>query len=189
MDLSRYSVVIINCAGNLSRDLLPAIQRYVYNGGYLLTTDWCLQNVIERCFPDFAQWNGDLSYSGLVNARVVDDSIQLLANTVPSAYWYLDDKSQIIGYLNYDRVKVLVQSSDLARFDTNHMGVLAFTFNCGKGKVLHLVGHFDNNTNLTFRDELPDPAPKINIGLRQAIAINFIVEGLRARHDWAIPKK
>ncbi len=189
MDISKYSVLIINCAGNLSRDLLPMIQRYVYNGGYLLTTDWCLQNVIERCFPQYAQWNGDLSSSGLVNARLTDASISLMVNTVPNAYWYLDDKSQIIGYLNYNKVKVLVQSSDLAKFDTNHMGVLAFTFDYGAGKVLHLVGHFDNNTNLTFRDELPDPAPRINIGLRQAIAINFIVDGLRKNGDWAIPKK
>ncbi len=41
-----------------------------------------------------------------------------------------------------------------------------------------MVGYFDYNSGRAFANLLPDPAPKIGISLRQAIAINFIAEAL-----------
>jgi len=66
----------------------------------------------------------------------------------------------------------------LSRDDPDRRGILAVTFTFGRGHVLHLVGHFDNNATLAFGNMLPDPAPEIGISLRQALAANFLVAGL-----------
>ncbi len=80
--------------------------------------------------------------------------------------------------LKPDVVKVLAVSRDLVSLDPDKQGILAVAFSFGKGKVLHMVGHFDNNSLPIFPNRLPDPAPVIGIGLRQALAANFVVAGL-----------
>jgi hypothetical protein len=76
-------------------------------------------------------------------------------------------------------VQVLVRSRVLMQREPSQLGILALTFPYGEGQVLHLVGHFDNNADRAFNNALPDPAPIIGIGLRQAIAANFIMAGAR----------
>jgi hypothetical protein len=74
---------------------------------------------------------------------------------------------------------VLARSFQLAQSDPDHQGILAVEFSYGKGKVLHLVGHFDYNSSLGFlRYILPDAIPGRGIGLRQAIATNFLMQAL-----------
>jgi len=68
----------------------------------------------------------------------------------------------------------LARSRQLMRQDPSQKGILALAFSFGKGKVLHLVGHFDNNSKSAFTNMLQDPSPNIVISLRQAIATNFI---------------
>jgi len=58
------------------------------------------------------------------------------------------------------------------------MGALAVNFTFGRGQVLHLVGHFDNNAGFAFTNTLPQPATGIGISLRQALATNFLVDAL-----------
>ncbi len=94
------------------------------------------------------------------------------------APWKLDDKSELAKIVNRKRVEVLVRSHVLSEHDPNKLGILALTFAYGKGRVLHLVGHFNNNTNLGPQAALPDPAPVIQISLRQALALNFVLEAL-----------
>src|SRR5947207_1577158 len=72
---------------------------------------------------------------------------------------------------------VLVRSRALVGEDPDRMGILAVEFSVGRGHVLHLVGHFDNDSGLGFvgPNSIPDSAPVIGISLRQALAANFIV--------------
>ncbi|HMO19720.1 MAG TPA: hypothetical protein PKC98_01990, partial [Candidatus Melainabacteria bacterium] len=76
------------------------------------------------------------------------------------------------------RVRVLIESRRLKEEDPDRAGVLAAVFGFGRGYVLHMAGHFDNNSGVPVRHRLPDPAPIIEIGLRQALAANFVVAGL-----------
>jgi len=173
-------VIIVNCAGEVPRESLQRLRDFVAQGGYLLTTDWSLENLVQRAFPGYIEWNRGKSDGTVVDAFVVDPDPILTAGTVRRAGWKLDEGSQTLRVLNPSKVKVLVRSQQLARGgdDPDRQGVLAVSFRFGRGQVLHLVGHFDNNSGLAFVNALPDPAPGIGISLRQAIASNFVVAGL-----------
>ncbi|HEY9676831.1 MAG TPA: hypothetical protein V6C76_02430 [Drouetiella sp.] len=197
--LTNTNVMIVDCAGEIPSASLEVIRNFVANGGYLITTDWSLDNCLARAIPGFVSWNSANSISECVDAAInrsvtASDDSDLLLNTVSRAYWKLDDKCQMVKINRPDAVTVLVHSKRLAYQDPNRtfaltgregftpntIGILACTFRYEKGRVLHLVGHFDNNTDLAFKNSLPDPAPRIGISLRQAIAANFIAAGLAA---------
>lgn len=175
LSLSGVRVLVINCAGEVPRESYQKIRDFVMNGGYLLTTDWALDGCLQKVFPGYAHWNRGRSRSPIVDARLIDRQSSLVANTVTIAGWKLDDAAHTIAITNPSAVKVLAVSNELAQEDPDRNGILAFTFPFGRGKVMHMIGHFDNNAAF---DNLPDPAPQIGIALRQALAANFIVEGL-----------
>lgn len=177
--LSTASILIVNCAGDVPDDALPVISKFVQAGGFLITTDWALNGCLSRAIPGYVEWNSGYSEDQVVDAVVVEDDLDFVTGTVPYAHWKLDNKSQTVKILKPRAVHVLVRSRQLTQDDPDGLGVLALTFRFGKGRVLHLVGHFDNNTNLAFTNSLPDPAPIIQISLRQAIAANFVVEALK----------
>ena len=179
-DFSHSYVAIVDCAGNLNQDAVEALRSFVWNGGYLVSTDWALDNFVVKAFPGAIEWNGGYSYPDLVDAICVDLNTEYLKGCVPAARWKLDDKCQTVKIVKPAYVHVLVRSRMLSRQDPDGFGVLAVTFQYGKGQVLHVVGHFDINSAGTFTNSLPDPAPRIGIGLRQAIIANFIVKGLQA---------
>ena len=176
--LSRTKVLVVNCAGTLDRESLQAIRDFVMRGGYLLTTDWALDNMLRQTFPGYVEWNKGKSKGNVVDAQVVLPDRELFQGTVSNASWKLDEESQTIRVLKPDAVRVLAVSRGLAPLDPDRLGILAVSFAFGKGKVLHLVGHFDNNSLPLLPRHLPDPAPIIGIGLRQALAANFVVSGL-----------
>lgn len=178
-DLSKSKILIVDCAGNVPQEGLVAINKFVRNGGYLLTTDWALEGCLQKAVPGFIEWNGDnTSETRVVDAYIKTEDPVLTQGTVPRAHWKLDRKCQLMRIIKPDRVEVLAASVQLKTDDSQGLGNLAATFRFGKGKVLHLVGHFDYNSGRAFNNLLPDPAPKIGISLRQAIAANFIAEAL-----------
>ncbi|PZM85484.1 MAG: hypothetical protein DKT66_04690 [Candidatus Melainabacteria bacterium] len=178
-DLSKSKILIVDCAGNVPAEGIAAITKFVRGGGYLLTTDWALEGCLQKAVPGFIEWNGDnTSETRVVDAYIKTEDPILTQGTVPRAHWKLDRKCQLMRVIKPDRVEILAASVQLKTDDTQGLGNLAATFNFGKGKVLHLVGHFDYNSGRAFNNLLPDPAPKIGISLRQAIAANFIAEAL-----------
>lgn len=178
LDLAGVRVLVINCAGEVPRESYQKIRDFVMSGGYLLTTDWALDGCLQKVFPGYVEWNGGRTRSPIVDARLVDRQSFLVSNTVSLAGWKLDDAAHTIRITKPSAVKVLAVSKELAQEDPDRNGILAITFPFGRGKVLHMIGHFDNNAAFVFTDSLPDPAPQIGIALRQALAANFIVEGL-----------
>ncbi|CAN5174696.1 hypothetical protein BH10CYA1_BH10CYA1_39270 [soil metagenome] len=200
VSLANTDVMIVDCAGEIPQASLNIIRDFVANGGYLITTDWSLDNCLAKAIPGFVDWNSANSVSELVDAATnnnpgASDNADLLLNVVPRAFWKLDNKCQMVRVVRPNDVTVLVRSKRLEYQDPNrafalspkggirieNTGILACTFRYEKGRVLHLVGHFDNNTDLAFNNSLPDPAPRIGISLRQAIAANFIAAALKAR--------
>jgi hypothetical protein len=177
-DLSGSKILVINCGCELSEASIQCVRQFVAKGGYLLSTDWALDSCLRRAFPGYVEWNGCDTEDKVVDAVVVDEDPILLAGVPHVAHWKLEDKSQIVRVIRGKSVQVLARSRDLMRQDADQLGILALSFPFGEGRVLHLVGHFDNNANLSFNTALPDPAPIIGIGLRQAIAANFIMAAL-----------
>jgi hypothetical protein len=176
--LAKAKVVVVNCPGEMTETTLQSLRSFVINGGYLLTTDWSLSNCLAPLFHPFVTWDGSYTPSEIVDAIAVEPDNSLFRAAVNQAPWQLDDKSEIAKIVSASNVRVLVRSNMLSKQDSCNLGVLALTFNFGKGRVMHLVGHFNNNTYLGSQSALPDPAPKIQMGLRQALALNFVLEGL-----------
>ncbi len=179
-DFSQTSVAIVDCAGDMNQGAIETLRAFVWNGGYLVSTDWSLDNFIVKAFPGAIEWNGGYSYPDLVDAICVEPNPDFIKGCVPVARWKLDDKCQTVKVIKPAFVHVLVRSRLLSRQDPDGFGILAASFQYGAGQVLHVVGHFDINSAGTFTNSLPDPAPRIGIGLRQAIIANFIVNGLAA---------
>lgn len=176
-DLSRTKILLVNCGANFDSAGLQKIREFVEHGGYLLSTDWALDSCIAKAFPGFVQWNNGYTENGVVDAVVVDDDPILLAGVPRVAHWKLENRSQTVEVRNRE-VQVLARSRFLQDNDASNLGILALTFPFGDGRILHLVGHFDNNADRAFNNALPDPAPIIGISLRQAIAANFIAASL-----------
>jgi hypothetical protein len=172
-------ILVINCPGELDAAAENDIRHFVESGGYLITTDWTLGGSLESIFPGYVSWDGAYSHQGIVDGITVEPDNQLLTDAPHVAPWVLDDKSEIVRLNELNTVDVLARSRALSADDPANLGVLAVTFNPGKGKVLHLVGHFNNNTNLAFNSALPDPTPDKTISLRQIIALNFVAEALK----------
>jgi hypothetical protein len=182
--LSHAAVAVVDCPGELKDDQLTALRTFVLSGGYLVSTDWALDNCIAKIFPGCLVWKGAYSNPETVDAVPVGRNNPLLKGMPRMAPWRLDDKSEIVELGGRGAINVLVRSRALQAEDPNNIGILAATITIGNGKVLHMVGHFDNNDNKASNLILPDPAPGIKISLRQSLAINFIVEALK-RHQAA----
>lgn len=172
--LTRTRVIIVNCGALLDLPGQRAVNKFVSDGGYLLTTDWALDSCLRQCFPNYVAANGGFTESQVVDAVAVGQDKSFYKDTVSPAYWKLEEKSQLVQILNPEAIDVLVLSRQLMRQDPSQKGILAFSFTFGQGKVLHLVGHFDSNSAGAFNNMLSDPSPNIIVSLRQAIATNFI---------------
>jgi hypothetical protein len=197
LDLEKCKLMIIDCAGVVPKESLQKVRDFVAKGGYLVSTDWTLQNVLERAFPNFIQWNRDNTDGSITDAFVLDPQNRLLAGIPGRRFtWKLDRLSQCLRIMNPNKVSILARSSLLAARDPQlrvidplQAGALAVEFSFGRGKVLHLVGHFDNCANSFKPNLLPDPAPDIGISLRQAITANFLAEALGSKSEAAEPSK
>jgi hypothetical protein len=187
-DLDNTRVLIVNCEGKVPEDAMEKIRQWVVRGGYLISTDWTLDSFTARAFPGMIAWNGAKTPGTTVDAIIVDNDPVLLRG-VPAARtpWKLDEESQMVRVLRPDVVRVLARSFKLGSrdpnrrqtADPNQWGVLACEFPYGRGRVLHLVGHYDYNSPTTFtRHILPDAIPGAGIGLRQALSTNFLLQAL-----------
>jgi hypothetical protein len=181
--LSAAVVLVVNCPGNVDDQGLIAINQFVSTGGCLLTTDWALERCLERACPGYIEFGGAYSLPELADAVCVDQSSKLFNGAPPYSCWQLDPKSEIVKLTRSTNLDVLVRSKALSKEDPQGLGILAVKFNYGRGRVLHLVGHFNNNTNLAFPNAVPDPIAGINISLRQVIAANFILDALERNEE------
>jgi len=176
--LASARVVIINCAGDLKREKLQLLRDFVARGGYLLTTDWALDNTVANTFPGFIAWGKGVNKRPMYQANYVSPDPVLANHTVKKAYWKLDDSAHLVKVLDRQKVRILVTSDELAAEDPERQGILACIFPFGRGYVLHMVGHFDNNARIGLGNFLPDASDDIGISLRQAIATNFVAAGI-----------
>jgi hypothetical protein len=174
--IDQARIIVVDCGCNLTNQAEQTIRGFVANGGYLLTTDWALDACLTRCFPGYVEWNGGYTDGSVVDAHIVSGS-DITAGAVSPAYWKIEKRSQFVRRIS-PHVEVLARSRMLSRQDPDQLGILAVTFQYGKGRVLHLVGHFDNNSDGSFNNVLLDPSPGIVVSMRQALAANFVANAI-----------
>ena len=152
-DLERFKLdpkqsLLINCPGIIednSKKIIENIKSFVRNGGFLLTTDWSLRNVLEPVFPDFARYNDRPTGDECVRVEVLDKENPFIRGVMDNPetddpVWWLEGSSYPIEVLDKERVKVLIYSEELK--ERYGEGNVAIYFSYGEGTIFHMISHY-----------------------------------------------
>jgi FHA domain len=178
LDLTDVKSIFVNCSNEVCPDdVAKKIAHFVNNGGYLFSTDWALENVIEKAFPRTiapvrerrGQAKGTPDMVVEVQARLRHHFfLEGTGLEESDAEWWLEDSSYPIKIIRTDLVETLVSSRELKkRFGS---GAVAVTFKWGSGRVVHVMGHYyqkKGNLRGTFA--------------MQRIITNFLIAAIRKR--------
>ncbi len=159
-DLSQYDVVLIGCPGSdLPHAAHHKIKDFVMNGGWLMTTDWALKSIIENIFPGFIRWNRGKTADAVVACQIVlpdhpflDGVLseiqqskwqkQSVKNTKKNEFrWWLETKSFPIQVVNYQDVRVLINSYELQDKWGESPVLVEFDYGKMGGRVIHMISH------------------------------------------------
>jgi pSer/pThr/pTyr-binding forkhead associated (FHA) protein len=161
-DLSKRRVLFINCSNEtLGKKTHQKIREFVKRGGYLLTTDWAIEKVIEPCFEGYIRVLRRNGRNVITPDEVIGIHTEAVkrkhfllrgtAITGKDAKWWLEESSFPFEVLKKSEVEVLITSEDLKKkYGTEEV---AITFRYGKGRVFHMLGHFyqkEGNLKGTF---------------------------------------
>ncbi|HXX94287.1 MAG TPA: hypothetical protein VEN81_11685, partial [Planctomycetota bacterium] len=141
-DTRRLSGVSDNAA--LARN----VGEFVAGGGYLFTSDWGL-SILERAVPGYVRIGGVVGPRTVTIRPKSGNELHPMLEEVffePSKGssrnsrrfdWDIDSSSYAIRIEKPEAVDVLVESADLAKFPP-----VAVTFRVQRGRVLHVLSHF-----------------------------------------------
>ncbi len=167
--------IFFNCTGRPApREALTNLARWVEDGGWLFTSDWAVDLVLDKGFPGYVK----PMHAGVRMVMTPDETITftiapgkhlLLAGLPPEAEtsrWWLEDSSIPFTIEKPEAVEVLAQSADLERKHGSKF--VAVTFPYGKGRVVHVLGHmFQKEGNLRGAYAM------------QRLLINFLYQAIR----------
>jgi len=135
--------VFINCPGNISDKAIRKLVTFAREGGLLITTDWALQNVLEKGFPDKVKYNQKPTGDEVVRITVKDPDNPIVKGFLEAdrePLWWLEGSSYPIEILDKKKVKVLVYSNELKTKYGESPVIIEFEH--GEGKVIHMISHF-----------------------------------------------
>lgn len=178
MPLESTNTIVINCPGEIPKECMPKLRKFVEDGGNVLSSDCSLSPLIKTCFPGLLDWNLGSSKEAIVDVHVTDGQ-DLLAGGTSKGFWKLDKACQLMRILDRDAVSIIATSPTLAKNDPDKEGVLVAMFNFGKGRVLHTLGHLDNNDVDAEKELLSDSTKGTIVSLRQMLVANYLVQNLR----------
>ncbi|MFX1425329.1 MAG: hypothetical protein ACFFBE_02675 [Promethearchaeota archaeon] len=144
IELNPDQILIINCPGNLYDDILPKVKEFVKRGGFLFTTDWALQNILEKIFPEYVKYNQRPTADDCVAVQVVDKSNKFLEGLFKAdeePIWWLESSSYPIEIIDKKNVKILVTSKEMERKYGEAPIVITFDYGDG-GTILHMTSHY-----------------------------------------------
>ena len=175
--LERPRFLFWNCGDplnqRLSTKISARVRAFVERGGYLFTSDWSLGNVVIPAFPGYLDTSGQtlpLPEMVLEIAPTRAGTSHKLLDGVfqpgVRGRWWLEKFSHDILVTKPAQVTVLVESPPLREL-LNRSASMACTFTYGKGRVLHVLGHY-------YQEE-GNFAGAVAV---QRIALNFVLMGL-----------
>ncbi len=169
--------IFYNCTGKpASPRTLENLERWVRDGGYLFTSDWGVENVVEKAFPGYLKSLRDgarlvMTPDTTITFTIAPGKHQLLAGLPPEAEtsrWWLEDSSILFSILKPESVEVLAVSAELDRKYGSKL--VAVTFPHGKGRVVHALGHmFQREGNLRGAYAM------------QRLLLNFLYQAIKAQ--------
>jgi hypothetical protein len=169
--------IFYNCTGRpASATTLKNLERWVSEGGYLFTSDWQVDNIVEKAFPGFIKvlrtnTRPVMTPDETITFTIAPGNHPLLAGLPPEeekARWWLEDSSILFTVEKPESVEVLAQSADLDRKHGSKF--VAVTFKYGKGRVVHALGHmYQKEGNLRGAYAM------------QRLLINFLYQAIKAQ--------
>jgi hypothetical protein len=178
-DLSHVKVVFWNCGEGLPMRQTAIVARrlraFVSEGGYLFSTDWSVGNLLPYAFPGYLDTNGPRAPLPEMTIHIhpsKDEADNPLLDGVfrvgGEGQWWLEQASFDIVVRRKNDVTVLIESQDLVDL-YNRSSAVAVTFRYGRGRVMHVAGH--------YYQESGNLAGTI---ASHRLALNFVLERLRA---------
>jgi hypothetical protein len=174
---SDVRAVFWNCGGRPApRAALTCVAEWVEAGGWLFSSDWSIDNVVEKAFPGYvsvlrAGTRPSMTPDETITFTIAPGKHPLLAGLPPEAEtsrWWLEDSSILFTIDKPEAVEVLAQSADLDRKHGSKL--VAVTFRHGKGRVVHVLGHmYQKEGNLRGAYAM------------QRLLINFLYQSIKGK--------
>ncbi|MFX1430741.1 MAG: hypothetical protein ACFFCY_11320 [Promethearchaeota archaeon] len=159
-NLSQYDVVLIGCPGSdIPHAAYPKVKDFVMNGGWLITTDWAIQSIIENIFPGFIRWNRAKTADAVVACQVINPNHPFLDGVLSEIQqnkwqkqtakdtkknefrWWLETRSFPIQILNPQAVRVLIASWEIQNKWGESPVLVEFDYGKMGGRVIHMISH------------------------------------------------
>lgn len=128
-------ILLVNCPG-ITIDPF-AVRKFVSTGGWLVTTDWALSQIIHTGFPNTIYCNGKTEDDVVV---IEPQQSSITNGMINKSQFWLEGGSELIRVDDERRVKTLITSEEMR--ERYNAGVIMVGFNWGKGKVFHSISHF-----------------------------------------------
>lgn len=146
MSLRPDQTVYVNCASDFPPRMAHKLAQFVETGGLLITTDWCLTNVVEVAFPGTVCKGGTETGDDVVSVEILDHTDDVLAGFFDedrgeaAPQWWLEGSSYPIKVLDESRVRKLVVSKEMLERYGEEAVIVRFEH--GEGRVYHMLSHF-----------------------------------------------
>ena len=159
-NLSQYDVVLIGCPGSdIPHVSYPKVKDFVMNGGWLITTDWALQSIIENIFPGYIRWNRAKTADAVVPCQIMQPNHPFLEGVLSEIQqskwqkqsvkdtkknefrWWLETRSFPIQVLNHDAVRVLISSWEIQNKWGESPVLVEFDYGKMGGRIIHMISH------------------------------------------------
>jgi hypothetical protein len=133
-------VAFINCSNSYDAAMAERMAAFVEAGGYLVTSDWALDGVLEKAFPGRLRWNHKGTGDEVISVEPYADSLwsEIVVLGANPQWWLWG--SHPIEVVDTANVQVEAASHDLLKkYGTP---IVAARFAHGKGQVFHVISHF-----------------------------------------------
>jgi hypothetical protein len=136
------TIVFSNCANGKDDNRAKLLERHVRDGGWLVSSDWQLNNLIQPAFPNTVRWTGQRGTSNEVVGVEANLSSVWSEVVFPGIdpQWWLESGSHPITIEDPERVRIEAVSHELhVRYQASPVAV---SFDCEAGHVFHVISHF-----------------------------------------------
>jgi len=143
--LNPKQLMLINCEGSTGKKQnIGRIQWFVHVGGYLMATDWALQNAVVKAFPGYVNRHSkSKTGNDVVIIEAADPDHPLLKGVftrTTELMWWLEVIAYPMLVEDLFRTEILVDSLEMLQ--KYYSSPMATVFDFGHGKVETCVSHF-----------------------------------------------
>lgn len=163
-----YDVIFVGCPGKLPfGNWQKPLLGFLDSGGVLLTTDWCLLNLIEKLFPKVIRRGGSASGTFPLRVRQAQHPLIEGITDCSGTPWVIEAASHRIEIIDKKRVVTILDAPDMGE-----PSPVLVAFEVGKGLVVHAISHFHLQGS-----------EKAGEYVSAYILTNIIDEAIRRRHS------